>query len=223
MEITALARFPVKSMGGESCDELVLEERGAVGDRVWAVLTADGFLGSGKSSQRFRRLDGLLHCSARSDDPVPVVTLPDGSEHLVDSEQLAALLSAQVGQPVTLAVEGDVPHHDDSPVHVASTLELDALAVRLGGPLDPRRFRANILVDGPIERGMRLALGDGPVLVVGEAMPRCVMVTMSQPGVAEDRRVLREMTGVRGPELGFMAYVERSGSAAVGDPVLVLP
>lgn len=268
VEITALARYPVKSMGGEPCGRLSFDERGVVGDRVWAVRTADGGIGSGKTTRRFRRLVGLLDCSAvltelrppsppthgaglsgvavsgaagsdlgwaagevvgsRPVDGTPLVTLPDGSCHAADSPDLADRLSALLGQPVTLAVEGDVPHHDDAPVHVLSTLELVALGDRLGEPVDPRRVRANVLVDGPVTTGMRLALEDGPVLVVRDPMPRCVMVTMAQdvPGrgrIADDRRVLKAATGAHGPELGFMATVERGGAVAVGGRVQVLP
>ncbi len=243
MEIIALARYPVKSMGGQSCQELTFQVRGVVGDREWAVLTADGGLGSGKTSRRFRRLEGLLHCVARATGPgstaPPSVRLPDGSVHPADSPLLATTLSELVGQPVTLGKEGEIPHHDDSPVHVLTTGALEDLGVRLGAPLDRRRFRANVLVDGPVEPGMRLALGDGAVLRIGAPMPRCVMVTMSQGpaqgsgqgpaqgpvqgGLAEDRRVLKALPGgENGPELGFMAYVERAGTAAVGDPVAIL-
>lgn len=36
-QIKELWRYPVKSLGGESCEQLELEVRGAVGDRHWAV------------------------------------------------------------------------------------------------------------------------------------------------------------------------------------------
>ena len=41
--ISALFRYPVKSMGGEALQELEIGPRGAVGDRVWAVRRGDAF------------------------------------------------------------------------------------------------------------------------------------------------------------------------------------
>ena len=40
--VAQLARYPVKSMAGERLGEATVEHRGLVGDRGWAVYTADG-------------------------------------------------------------------------------------------------------------------------------------------------------------------------------------
>ena len=74
--IAALWRYPVKSMLGERCDELQIEARGAAGDRLYAVQDAEGKLGSGKNSGRFRRLEGLFTFQAAGIPPM--VTFPDG-------------------------------------------------------------------------------------------------------------------------------------------------
>jgi len=57
--VARLMRFPVKSLAGEELDTVDVEERGLAGDRWWAVHTADGGIGSGKTTRRFRRGDGL--------------------------------------------------------------------------------------------------------------------------------------------------------------------
>ena len=57
MEVTGLWRYPVKSMLGERCQHLELDFRGVKGDRRYAVRDADGKLGSGKDSRRFRIMD----------------------------------------------------------------------------------------------------------------------------------------------------------------------
>lgn len=183
------------SMGGEAPSSLVLARRGVVGDRTWAVRTAD-------------------------------------------SEELAQRLGALLGQPVTLTREGEVPHHDDSPVHVLTAQALEQVSARLGAPVDARRFRANVLLDGAgpqLQKGARLALGGSPgagtdalALRLGDPMPRCVMVGMAQGRagtgeLVEDRRVLKAFSGAAGPALGFMAWVEREGTMALGDTVRALP
>jgi len=53
-------RYPVKSMLGEECDHLDVDQRGAEGDRLFAVRDADGKFGSGKTTRRFRKTDGLF-------------------------------------------------------------------------------------------------------------------------------------------------------------------
>lgn len=62
--VALLTRYPVKSMLGEQLASAQIEQRGMVGDREWAVYTPDGGIGSGKSSRRFRRIDGLLRFRA---------------------------------------------------------------------------------------------------------------------------------------------------------------
>jgi len=54
--LSALWRYPVKSMLGEECAELELETRGVRGDRRFALRSDDGRLGSGKNSRRHRHL-----------------------------------------------------------------------------------------------------------------------------------------------------------------------
>ena len=58
--VAELWRYPVKSLLGEQLQEVQVEERGVVGDRLYAVTDRRGKLGSGKTSRRFRRLEGLF-------------------------------------------------------------------------------------------------------------------------------------------------------------------
>ena len=64
--VVELWRYPVKSLPGEAMDEVEVEERGVVGDRLYAVTDRQGKLGSGKTSRRFRRLDGALRAPCTS-------------------------------------------------------------------------------------------------------------------------------------------------------------
>ena len=58
--VTRLWRYPVKSMRGEQIGQALVDRRGLVGDRRFAVWDAEGRFGSCKNSRRFRRMDGLL-------------------------------------------------------------------------------------------------------------------------------------------------------------------
>lgn len=94
--VSLLARYPVKSMGGELLAAAEVASRGVVGDRSWAAYTADGGIGSGKTTRRFQRVDGLLAFRARIEDTVPVVEFPDGRTHRADDP--AAALSSGCGR-----------------------------------------------------------------------------------------------------------------------------
>jgi uncharacterized protein YcbX len=227
--VAALARYPVKSMTGEQLQQAVVVERGVVGDRSWAAYTADGSIGSGKRTRRFRRVDDLLSLRASlADDGVPRIVFPDGREHRADDA--AAALSALLGQPLEVRPESDVPHHDDCPLHVVTTAALRRLEQLHGEPVDVDRFRPNVVLDvdgvGFVEddwHGRELVLGD-VVLRLGPAMPRCVMVGLEQPprGLAEDGRLLRTLGRVHDVEFGLQASVVRGGVVRVGDAAALL-
>src|SRR3954469_4372554 len=145
--IAKLWRYPVKSMLGEACESLQIETRGPVGDRAYAVVDAEGKLGSGKNSGRHRRIEGLF--DFRSEGDPPCITFPDGRRLLADDPAVHAALSAALRSPVRLLPEGEASHHDSSPLHLVTTGSLAALRKTLPGTgIDERRFRPNIVIDG---------------------------------------------------------------------------
>ncbi|MFG2875498.1 MOSC N-terminal beta barrel domain-containing protein [Streptomyces sp. NPDC048337] len=58
-------RYLIKSTGGERLATADVDARGLVGDRLYAVRDAEGRLGSGKNTRRFRRMPGLLRPASR--------------------------------------------------------------------------------------------------------------------------------------------------------------
>jgi uncharacterized protein len=222
--VLALHRFPVKSMLGESPQTLTLDARGCVGDRTWAVRDTDGKLGSGKSTRRFRRMDGLLELRADYEGGVPVITFPDGAQLRADDPTVHRALSAYVGRPVDLGHEADVSHFDEGPVHLVTTASLRTLADAHGRPVDARRTRANIVIDldggGFPEHawvGRRVRIGREAVLRVVDVMPRCMMVTLAQEDLDADPSLLRDVTDLTDGALGVVATVERGGRVTRGD------
>jgi uncharacterized protein len=217
--VTLLARYAVKSMAGEHLDEVTVEHRGLAGDRGWAVYTADGGIGSGKTTRRFRRVDGLLQWRAELAGGVPMVEFPCGVRSRADAPATGALLSSAVGRPVTLQPEGEVPHHDESPVHVVTTAALHGLGELLGGPVDVARFRPNVVLDtgSDLAVGQEIRLGDEVVLRLGPRMPRCVMVDLPQRDLDRDGRILRALGEGGDPVFGFQAHVVHGGTMRLGD------
>ncbi|MFK4066145.1 MOSC domain-containing protein [Streptomyces sp. NPDC029674] len=247
LKVVGLRRFPVKSMLGEEHDRLEFHERGAVGDRLWALRFPDGKLASGKNHARFRRIPGLLeHFAAYDEDGLPVVTAPDG----VTLRPGDPRVPERFGEGVELVREGpdgrpeDRPegqaevqpegHKDVSAVSLVGTASLRALGDLLGDadPVDVRRLRKNIVVetDEPwVEEswlGREIVIGGGqgaePLRLRGiKRVKRCVMVTQAQPGLPVDNRVLKTLTAVRGMCIGIHTDVVTPAGVALGDTVVV--
>lgn len=228
--VLSLHRYPLKSVGGEALDAAHVTARGLDHDRRWGVYLEDGGIGSGKTTRRFRKVDGLLDLSSRVVDGALLVALPGGEELDGADPATAARLSEVLGCTVTLREETTVRHHDECPVHVVTTASLRAWGDLVGDDVDPRRTRPNVLVavddgrfDGFVEdawQGRRLRVGEVE-LTIGAGMPRCVMVNAAQPGLPRDSRYLKAL-GARDVRLGAMADVVTAGTLAVGDPVVLL-
>ncbi len=238
MRVLEIWRYPVKSMQGESLESAEVTPSGLGGDRRFALFDAD--TGYGLTA---RRHPELLHAFARGhDDGSATVTLPDGSAAPDD-----ATLSRWLGRPVTLR-RGDVPgprdyeNPDDfedettgawhpfrgatGAFHDSEDATVSLLSTGSLGGWDRRRFRANLLLDGSGEDdliGSRVRIGTA-VLAVFEPIPRCVMVTRSQPdGIARDLEVLRSIHRDRGGLLAVAASVIRAGRITRDDELLPVP
>ena len=228
--VAALWRYPVKSMLGERCQSLALTGRGVEGDRLHAIRDADGKLGSGKSTRRFRRIDGLFTFHAVYDGDVPVIAFPDGRRLRGDDGSVHGALSAALGQPVTLAREAAISHMDAGPVHLLTTASLAWLRGLLpAARLDERRFRPNVLVDVPgassIERewlGRTVAVGAEVRLAVRDMTERCAMVSLAQSELPGDPAILRTLAQDAGLDFGVYADVVAPGRISVGDRVGVV-
>ncbi|MCQ3810928.1 MAG: MOSC domain-containing protein [Acidimicrobiia bacterium] len=99
--IAELWRYPVKSMGGERVESLELRTSAVVGDRRWAVRSAE--TGKIASAKRPRPYGQLLLWSAKTQADGGLVAVgPDGREYAVGSGELNAALTEALGEPVRL-------------------------------------------------------------------------------------------------------------------------
>jgi uncharacterized protein YcbX len=108
-QVTALWRYPVKSMRGERCADVRIGDHGIAGDRGYALVdVATGKVASAKNPRlwpsllsfgaRYLETPGTNGTAARVE-----IALPDGSLRPGDDPQLDADLSATLGRPVRLA------------------------------------------------------------------------------------------------------------------------
>lgn len=224
MRIVALRRYPVKSMGGEELSSVELDGRGLVGDRWYAVEDEQGHFASGKNTRRFRRRDPVFDYRAHTDAAGRVVvTCAAGSWPAGDAD-LDERLSGDMGLLVAVRPEAEVPHQDDGAVSLIGTATLAWCAERWGGSADPRRLRANLVVETeePFveETWLRRTLHAGTAeLAVVATSPRCRMVDIAQDGVEPGTPWLRALGAERDLALGIYADVRSPGVIHVGDPL----
>jgi uncharacterized protein len=222
--VLELWRYPVKSLLGEGLDEVEVDARGVAGDRLFAVTDRDGRIGSGKTTRRFRHLEGLFELRARSAGERPLVVLPDGRELSVGDPRLDRFLSERYSDELRVCEESVVPHHDDAPLHLLTTASLRWLQAALPrSVVDRRRFRPNILLDvagsDRVEDawvGARFRLGSTVIRILDRS-ERCVMTTNAQEELPKDPAVLRAVTRLNEACLGVFAAVEEPGRVRVGE------
>jgi uncharacterized protein YcbX len=102
--VSQVWRYPVKSMMGESLDEVVLGPGGIVADRTWAV--RDEVRGGIRGA---KKLHGLMAFAARYPVPPPGegvadvdITLPSGEVVSTADDDASERVSVALGHPVTL-------------------------------------------------------------------------------------------------------------------------
>lgn len=225
--VSELWRYPVKSMLGERCEALRMEERGVEGDRLFAVRDTKGKFGSGKSTRRFRKIEGLFRLHASYHHKVPHIRFPSGQIIAGDRPAVHQILSKELGLPVILAREEAISHLDAGPVHLITSASLAWLSSALpSANIDARRFRPNLVIDVPgtglVEQawlGKRLYVGKEVELEVYATTERCGMVAFAQSELPEEPGILRHISQQSGLKFGVYARVVVPGIVHFHDSV----
>lgn len=234
--ISALYRYPVKSMRGEALQQGHLYWHGIDGDRRYAFVRQG--VDSGFPWLTGREVSQMLSYTphfVRPDDPREspvVVTTPDGRELPVDAPELAEELAAMYRSPFFLFKLGRGAF-DSQVLSLMSNASVAALGRSAGMALDGRRFRQNIYIetrDGlPFQEeewlDKALVIGadsDGPRVRITRRIVRCVMVNIDPQTAERDARVLKTVAQTRDACAGVFAHVERTGTIRVGDTVSLL-
>ncbi|MFJ6539651.1 MOSC domain-containing protein [Streptomyces sp. NPDC091385] len=193
--VTALRRYPVKSMLGESLTGVAVTARGLHGDRVAAVLDESGAVGSAKHP---RKWGPLLTCRATLSDQV-TVALPDGTELFPGDPELDARLSKLLGREVCVsddpargggALERAVPEYKGGlPDVLRDTARTDATGAAItSGRVAPGTFfdygRVHLVTTASLAR-LRAAYPAGDFDAL-RFRPNLVVDTAGAPGFPED-------------------------------------
>jgi uncharacterized protein YcbX len=215
--VTALWRYPVKSMAGEALDEVDVSWHGLAGDRRWAFVR-EGVERSGFPWLTIRERSDMWHYVPELVDP----SRPDASRTLVRTPGGASYdvtdpaLAAELGHGARV-IKQNRGVFDTMPLSLLSTGSVEAL--RAG--LDARRFRPNILLEGGGEDdlvGRVLQIG-GMRMRVDQHDERCVVVNVDPDTTERDPSILRKIAQERDSRFGVYGSVVEAGRIAVGDSV----
>jgi uncharacterized protein YcbX len=219
--VVSLRRYPVKSMGGEALDSVLVNARGLLGDRWYAVEDDEGRFASAKNTRRFRRRDVVLEYAAATVGE-HVEVRRGGALWTAGSPELDDELSNSCGTPVHVRPEDAIAHQDAGQVSLVGSATLAWCAERWGIDADPRRLRVNIVLETTepfVEEswiGQRLGLGTA-TLRVAARVERCRTIDLAQDGTTATGRWLRPLADEREMRIAVYADVVTPGVIRLGD------
>jgi uncharacterized protein YcbX len=220
-DVAALWRFPVKSMRGESVDEIEVTPGGLVGDRAYALFDVE--TQKVVSAKTVRTFPSLLQCSARfvapptaGAEPPPVrIDLPDGSVVRSDEPDANAALSRFFGRQVQLTRSAP------------ADFTIDQYHPDVEGA-DPRGYRDTV-AEQKLGAALFAELGMAPAVDAGaffDVFPVSVLTTATldrlhelRPTSRFDARRFRMNVIVRTHETGFVENDWVGSSLTVGGSV----
>ncbi|MGX9788315.1 MOSC domain-containing protein [Mycobacterium sp. MMS18-G62] len=150
---------------------------------------------------------------------------------VTDEEKFPDISMLRVSDLATFARYSTPPGMfvDLAPVHVLSQTSLATIGAEVGGDVEVRRFRPNVLLalENPDEdlpeshwTGARLTLGDVTLDVLMPTI-RCVVPSRAQPGFEVDRRITRAVAAKAQRCLGVYCDVRSAGTVNIGDAVAI--
>jgi hypothetical protein len=238
--IQALYRHPVKSLGGEQLELAHIESYGMYGDRSHA------FINSTKTGwDRFitaRNYPRMLSYKASfqgegTPDAFPQVTIMDETGHTFTwneefLQHFRQTFQQDAHMEQHLPTSSDVLAVDASSLLIVTDASIRAMERLWGKPLDPRRFRPNLVValenDTPFVEadwiGKHIRIGEGAdavTLQIDEPCERCSLITLDPDTYERDPSLLKKLHQERKAFFGVYASVQHTGIIQQQDPVYV--
>jgi uncharacterized protein YcbX len=225
--VRALARYPVKSMAGTSLDAAALGWHGLEGDRRFAFRRV-GEAGGMPWLTAGRLPEMVLYQPIGSGEPTHVRT-PAGATVELRGADLRAELAGRFGSDVEL-MKLNHGIFDEGAISVISLATIAGIGREAGLELDPRRFRANVIVETEATDvfledewvGGTLLFGDDdprPAVSVTLCDERCAMINIDPETAERDARVMKTVVRLNRNYAGVYGAVVRTGTIRVGDRV----
>jgi uncharacterized protein len=229
--ISALFRYPIKSMAGVRLDSARMGWHGLEGDRRLAFRRlADRGAFPWLTASRLPEL--LLYKPIGLQDtmgePLPThVRTPDGREYGLTDEALVKEIATRHRADVELM---HLSHgiFDEAGVSVIAWGTIRSIAREVGHDADVRRFRPNLVIDTkgaqPFEEdrwvGKILEFGsEGPAISITMRDKRCVMMNLDPDTAEANAEVMKTVIRMNDNYAGVYGTVVRTGELSVGQVV----
>jgi uncharacterized protein YcbX len=226
--VSAIYRYPVKSMAAQPLPDVEVFWRGLVGDRRWAFIR-EGMQRNGFPWLTIRQKPDLWHYRpyfidpGRPDASQTVVVTPSGVELEVADPKLAE----ELGDGVTV-MKQNRGIFDTMPLSLMTTQTVRSLGTIVGADLDPLRFRPNLVIDTGTDEQFPEDRWVGSVLRINKMRmrvdirdSRCVLITVDPVTTQRNPAVLAAIARHRGNCLGVYGSPVQPGHIAVGDEVVM--
>jgi len=171
-----------------------------------------------------RELHGLLGFSATFEDGAVAVVAPDGTRVRSDAADFERRIRDMVGHPLRLHEDASGDNHDDADVLVINMESARALSTEYGTTRSFRRFRPNIVLDGPDAQpyveldwvGKKFAVGDLELEAYAPNI-RCAIPTIDPDTLEVDPKFLRFIVEKHDSIFGIYFRVIKGGTVHEGD------
>jgi len=260
MKVHSLFVYPVKSLSGIEVQSFDTDDFGPAGDRRWMIVDDDNRFVTQREHPELARVSTSLNGGnvvvdipaegtfslIPTDSEVRVLVWRDWVKAVIGRPEANEALSRFCGKSVRLVYMPDssfrrvdagrvdeyrrVGFADGFPFLITNTASLAELNGRLDAPVEMRRFRPNIVLEGAQaweeDAWRQLIIGDSRFSIV-KPCSRCVMTTVDpNTGTKDDAlQPLRTLSRYRrtgdGVIFGQNAIHQSPGSIRVDDPVTV--
>ena len=228
--VSAIFRYPVKSMAGELLDAAKLGWHGIEGDRRFAFRrladeSAFPWLTASKVPELLLYKPIVLNSANDGSSPTHVRT-PEGAEYGLRSDELRAEISRRHGSDVELM---NLKHgiFDDAHISIINLATVQGIERESGRDVDLRRFRPNIVIESDSAEpfaedrwvGHTLTFGEGnsaAAVKVTMRDERCVMVNFDPDTVERDSEVMKTVVRLNENNAGVYSTVVQAGELRVG-------
>lgn len=253
MRVTALHRYPVKGLSPERLSRAALSKGDYFpGDRLFAVENGpSGFEADAPRHQpkvkflMLMRNEALARLETRYDDPTGDLVIAEGGREvarghfasregrLVIEAFFRRFMPAELRGPPKVLAAPDGYRFTDSPrgfVSIINRASVEAVAALVEAPVDPLRFRGNLLVEG-LEAWAEFALvgrtietAAGVKLNVTKRIQRCAATNVDPATGRRDLDIPRALMRHLGHfDCGVYAEVSTGGELAEGEHLTVTP
>lgn len=231
--ISALFRYPIKSMAGVRLDAAHIGWHGLEGDRRFAyrsLAERSAFPWLSASRLPALVLYQPIGRQVTTGEPLPThVRTPDGREFGLTDDALVKEIAARLGAEVELM---HLKHgiFDEGLVSAIALGTIRSIAHEAGHNDDVRRFRPNLVIDTrdaePFEEDRWVgkilefgADGTGPAISVTLRDKRCVMLNLDPDTAEANAQVMKTVVRMNDNHAGVYGTVVRTGEIRVGQVV----